>query len=522
MPKDQDDDEFEDENEEEEEEEEEEEPVQAAPPPPPPAPAPAPRAPGPRKTRARTPAQVHAGVGASPNMNAPFRNTDPAQLWGEILDRLRAYPQLGTVYDLNIRIMNERAQPLGTFEASTVQGSEQQSPGDALVTYVIDQFHIPLAQGAATYDIQIVWKKNSNIYARARLNLPSREQLLALRLANERRTAAQAPPGFSPYPQQGYGAPPPGYGSPQGYAPQPQPHYAQPAPQQPLPAGYGPAPQQGYGAPPYAPQQAHGFGSNERELAMIHELAASRGMFADMAREMLQRAQAAPVGITQEEMRLRVENAELRARLGMAGQPAQPAQAVQPRQAEPVATGAGAPPAIVDPLRSTIEGMISTALQTAVQHVAKGLQRTVATGFGATPQEAEAAAAQSFQAEVMEPEPPEDHKPYHSVELGAKWGDGRPVVFTKHKESGAIDWGGAAFENPIIIETGMEIGKKLGDALGAAVQKMAGMPPPPRPESEVVRTIPRSAIDAGVGYAPPPQPPPPAPNGGVSRPWPKV
>ena len=495
-----------DEIEEEQEEEEEEEEKRAAAPPPPPPPQPAPK-PAVKKTRGRTPAQVHAGVGATASMNAPFRNTDAIQLWGEVLDRLRQYPQLGTVYDLGIRVMSAEGRPLGSFDASTVLGTESQSPGDVLVTYVIEQFHFILAQGPAQYDIQIYWKKDSKIYARARISLPSREQLMAIRRANELRDAQRGRVPPPQYPPQGYGAPPPPqYPQPQ-YQPPPQ---AWGAP----PHGYVPAP--GY-APP-APPQGVG-GPSERELALMQELAASRGSYGDFAREMLSRAQQAPVGITQEEMRLRVENAQLKERLAVAGMPqAQPAAAAQPQA--PPATLAGAAP-ILDPVRNKLEAMVGTMLQTTVGHVAKSVERAILAGFGAAPgREPEGLGAPPLVAEPVAPEP-EDHKPYHTVPLSAKWGNGSPVVFTASKEDGKIDWQGAAMENPIVSETGMQIAKTIGDAVAIGIQKMSGIQFEKPPE--VVDSIPRRAVD-GTPRTPeerpaPPQPAPSAPNGGRPA-WP--
>jgi hypothetical protein len=492
---------------EEDEEEEDSGDPEPEPEPPPPAPPPAPKPV--RKTRPRTPAQAHAGLGANPAMNAPFAKTEIVELWGEVLERLRRYPQLGTAYDLGIRVYAADGRMLGSFPASSVQGSDQESPGDALVRWLIENYHLPLSSGAATYAIQIFWLRNSHIYARGHLKLPSPEQLLAMKRANEQRAQQQqAPPQYPPqYPPQGYGSPPSahGYGPPQGYGPAP---------------GYAPPQPHPWGPQPQGP--APGVGASEREMAMLAELAASRGQIGEMAREMVARAQQAPAGmISQSEMNLRIENAELRARLSMqAPQPAPQAAAPAP-SASPA--GTGAPSTIMDPVRHTVEGMVGSILDATLRHAGKTVQKALFAGLGATSEDV--ASAPPLVAEPMEPPKPEDEMPYQTVELQSKWADGRPVVYAKNKESGNIDWTGVALGNPVFMETGMAIGTKIGEAAAAWMQKVSGVHPAPRPEVEIVRSIPRGSVDGTPRVVDPPaqqEPPSASPNGEARKPWPQV
>lgn len=119
-----------------------------------------------------------------------------------------------------------------------------------------------------------------------------------------------------------------------------------------------------------------------------------------------------------------------------------------------------------------------------------------------------------------------------AVPTGAAWADGRPVVQTRDRTTGGMDWGAFITNNPIIMEQGgaMALGALAGiKEMLSKIQMADG--------TQVVSRTPRGTVDGtprpgaqpaaapGMGAIPDPPAPPPAPQAparpsanGASRP----
>jgi hypothetical protein len=430
---------------------------------------------------------------------APWRSIEAVGLWSEICARMRQYPdKLGAPHDLLIQIWSQDENPriLITVNGGQVVGYEGLSPGEAMRNFIIDRVHYPMARGPSTYGIAFVWARNNQFYARSRMNLGSVEEILQLRRAAQAASATV------------HGYPPP--------APAPGAHPYMPPPAYAPPPAYGPP--VGYGAPP-VPAPAAGP-AHDREMALIAELAASRGMTNDMMQRALEYARATaqppPVGTGSIQDVVRSEIARLvpdlsaeiarsvSARLGLPQPPAQP----QPGVAAPPAAAATARVSNdpFDKLRGVAESSFTAILEGTLRNVFKAVNENMARGFGAPPVE--------VVAEPAEPEAkpdPDEHLPFHKVGLGVTWHDGREVTYARSKTDGNIDPMGVLMSNPIIGETFLDIATGLKDAASAFATRVATGQAPAAAPPQVVRTIPRGAKFAGVGYpAGAPAPPPAA------------
>jgi hypothetical protein len=203
---------------------------QPGPEPPPPPPA-APFSPPPevrRIGRPRNPRTSAAppviGASLAPNIDISRREDawpkDAPSLWMHILAWAKEHghgPEALVIY------VHQMRSALGTpmqmqipIYGDQVMGSEDQSPGDALIAMLTDDFHLPTTADAANYRLEFKWRATG---AKIKLSEPypldKRERIERLRYVAQQRAAARdggPPPPFPPY-----GGMPPYYGAP--YAP---------------------------------------------------------------------------------------------------------------------------------------------------------------------------------------------------------------------------------------------------------------------------------------------------------------
>jgi hypothetical protein len=488
-PNDEDLDEGEEDDEDPEEEEEEPEEIRAngvGAAPPPRAAVPAPAAPPrrPRRPRAQRPAAPPAGFGADPTAQKP-QGENAVDMVSDVVQLFASNPQIGTVYDLDIQVfaLDGIERMLGSFPFQEIL-TNTISPGQMLQEIVIDRFHLKMARPPNTYDIKLVWKRTGRIYTRARLRLGSPEEINAIRMG------AQPPPPLRPGYGSPYGAPPPQQPWQPSYA-QPQPSYV--APPQP-PPGYGYPQPQGY-LPPQAYQQPHPS-TDQETMAMRMELAQLRGALTEALN-------AAREG--------RQPNVVVPPPTPVGGVPGAPgSRTIEQIVDDSVARGIGAlaktlqeklglgslpgsaTPSLGDQLRQNLEEVVSAVMREGVAGVAGAMRasmKTQFTGMGAPLPPPEP---------VPEPEPPEDpmdRLPTDFIATPATWPDGRPVIYPQDKETGEIDVKGIFIGNPFITESVV----KLGQTLAEAAKEFATRPRMPD-GTTVVGSIPKGAVNAGVGH----------------------
>jgi hypothetical protein len=472
------------EDEEEEEEEEEQESVPAPPeptPPTPPAAAPAGRIPAhPQKRRRK---RAATGVAGAPSVveGLSWKNREADLMWGEMLQKLQATNhspwEIGiAVLSLNGSLIGDGrsggAMKLGSFEGSSVMGDQAMSPGDALVRKVEDSFHLPSGnQGPGLFEIQFFWKTNSQIYGRGRLQLPPRQQIMAMR---EQQMREQQSPQWGP-PPQGFGAPMQQRGGWQG------PYYQQP-PMMP-PYGHGYPPPYGY-APPQS-QQPQGVDPSIKQ--MLEMLVAQNNELARQNAELRNQPPPAPMPVPQ---------------MPVAQQPA----AAQPSTEELVERGVakalavltggrigiGAPQqqpsqgsAMEAQLHKATADMMGNLLTKTLGLVAKGIERSVSAGLGA-PQLPE----EQPESELVEPPKPEDSLPFSAIELESTWHDGRKVTYPVKKDTGEVDWLAVLFTNPFLAEKMADGVNNVMGAVSDAVKKVGVGGP------HIVSRVPSAAQDA--------------------------
>lgn len=511
---------LEDENEEEEtddEEQEEPEPAGvAAPPPPPPAAAAAPAPPKPPKPRKPRPP---AGVAAPPLPLDPqspahpgrgkFSSSYAEEIIEEVFDRLRQYPELGTIYDIDVECWSRDGQaPLrvvGKWPLVRFQGDQVRTPGTILRDTVIDEAHMIVSKGQpVTYDLVFMFRSPRRQMTRGLMPLGSVDEINSLRRAQWQK---QGQAGMGGTPQQG------GYGYP--YAPQqanpPVPAYVPPQPA-PYGGGYGGPGPAGYGsAPPYDPQTEQLRG----ELRMAHDrLARTEGQLQEVmaafregraVREVAAPAAGPAAGlgapapqtireVVQAEVASAVGSgfAELKALLGFKTGP----------------TGIAAPPPsagarLGDTILASAEKLVTGLVSESLNQMGKQVQTHIKAGIGlgnAAPDEPE---------EILEV--PDDGLPYVVRPTGAQWADGRPVMDVRDKTTGERDWSSVVMSNPTVMEAG---GAVMVGAVATIKDVLSKIQMPDG--SQVVSRTPRGAVDAtprpGMGAVPPPPAPPPAPK----------
>src|ERR1700730_8348895 len=179
---------------------------------------------GDKRRRGRAPKKGNAGLGAP--ARPVFRYQEAELLWVEVLNYL---PSVGkSAYDVGIRVFKlspEKAMVGTAFDGSSVMGNEGQSPSDALVDRVIDDYHLPCSPGPMRYDLTFFWKVGGVIITRGTLVLQAPAEILALRRARMMNAQPKLP-------GMGVGAP---YGQPQQQYSQPAQHHYYPQPQQAAP-----------------------------------------------------------------------------------------------------------------------------------------------------------------------------------------------------------------------------------------------------------------------------------------------
>ena len=445
--------------------------VPVAPPEPPPPP--------PKKPRGRPRTREPRGVASPPPAAIPRQHGDPwasrdvESLWPEILTWAKA--QGHSPYDIDIRVKQTSPNEMivgEPFNGASVAGTEGKSASTQIVEKITNEYHIPSGvNGPATYSVQFFWRINSMAIKTGVLRLASPEQILSIR-RNQQAAAAQhgQPPAGA-----GYGASPQAPWGYPGYPPPPPP-----------PQGYYPPYPGGFGAPP----QVEPARDNRREAYL-------EGVLDEVLRAQREGRQPViqppptpshePPSI--DSIALRVVEL-LRPQLAGLGAP--------PNAPPPV------PQVVTSPVQSTMESITATLMQGVLKKVGDSISSAIrGEGLGALPPpEPEPAVA-----EVMKPE---DNLPFTTIPIPeSKWNDGRPVNFTRNKETGNIDYGASLMANPILLE-------KLGDAaaglVGSVSELVKGIGrsavPEAQGQTEVVRSIPRGAVNVGAGHVAPQAPPP--------------
>jgi hypothetical protein len=477
----------------------------------PPADDPAPPATGPaQKPRSRQRPGRSVGMGAS----APFQSHLAVDLVGEILDRLDKFPGLGKPWDFDIQVLTmdgrDRRQGdriLGSFSLYRLNGAR--NPGEELQDYVTKTYHFPRTEAPEVYDIRFVYAKSAKLFSRGKLPLGGREEIMAIRRAQQETEARNPPP------------PPQGSWTGHGSAPQGPPYGAPPAP------AYYPPPSQA------VPDDVH---------ALRQQLASERAE--------LQRTQ----GMLQEALRAFQEGRPP----PFAGTGAAPAPAPAPARPEsederiarivaqtlrgmgigsPAGMGAPAPQAAPAPsaaagqtMAEKLSAVMNHGLETMVMNVfQKGLEhaeKTIGTAMrnATSPPEESAESAEPEPEEPPEPAPdPMDRLPFELVPARGidgtpvKWPDGSPLMVGLDRETSDFSFKGSMIGNPFVAGQAMKLGQTLGEAAKTAASRVQF------PDgSTVVNKTPAGARDAGMGSEPqrpqpqreaPPAPPPPPPHG---------
>jgi hypothetical protein len=404
-----------------------------------------------------------------------WQNKEADLLWGEILQKMQSTGT--TPYEMKISVsINNPAdgglsQKLTEFEASSVMGGGDLSPSEALTRRVEDAVHLPSGYpGPRQYQIRFLWKNNSHIYAMGLLNLPSPQQILAIRAQQNAETTDHAPmPGLGQPPRQPQQQPawqgpyyPPQYGYP---GQQPQPPY--------MPPGY---------PPPYSGEMEQLRGELQRER---EQNARNQGMLEEIIRAQREgRAPNVP------------PPAPPAATAGLGAPPPQAidvAAAIKAGIVEAVTllggVGMGRPQTQTSAMEASLlkatNEMVSGILHATLKQVSKGMERGV-IGLGA-PEEEEAEPAP-----IVPPPDPKDGLPFEAIELAQTWPNGSKVVYARSKETGGIHPLGAVMGNPYVMEQSGHAIAGLAQALTEAVKNIGKTGP------HIVRDIPPAAQPAGL------------------------
>lgn len=370
---------------------------------------------------------------------SPTASRDADLAWAEILQQARAEGIEPNAISIRVtRTDPPPSEPLGSFDASNVVGSQNQSAADAFREYVIQHFHMTTAYGAAKYEIYFIRKSDSHTITIKYLTLPAPDAIAAIR--NSRRAYAARMPG--------------------AFAEEPLPMPVRVAPQAPPQLGAAPANDE----VAYLRQQLRMRDVQNEEMRQEMLTAAREGRQA-VVPPTLAAPQPQQGPIDYERL------ADLVAlRLG---------------GAKPV-TGVAAPPppapqVVAEQSRSRVG-----ALRELVSDLGelKGLGKAIAKAFGGDGESDDAVEATATP--VVEPEK-KPETPFDLIPL-----QGGPYNYARNRETGKIDIQGTVMGNlhtPIaekIVEIG-EIGMKRLASIGMK-----------EPESEVVKKIPTSAVNAGV------------------------
>lgn len=386
------------------------------------------------QTPAVTPVKRHRkkpnGVGVAAPPAPAWHYQEAELLWPEVLEDIKRRGM--SAYDFCCRVSRlqpELMQMGSAFECSAIMGSETVTPGDALIEYVTEHYHLPLSQGPQRYDIAFVQKVGAKIYARGRLSLLSAAEIMAMRSANLRLQQQKLPQN-----QVGVGAPPP---APVYQPPPTYPAYAQPA----------------------APQ------STSDEVAFL--------------RQQLQRLESNNEAMRQEVLAAAREGRQPNI------QPAQPEDRISrleklvekliESKAAPV--GVGAPPTTQVAAAETASGVSSLKTMFDNFREVKGMFKQAREIFAEEEDDdGDEDPADTKQPVVATPEKKEDPIPFEVAELptSPKWSNGDPVRYARNKETGDIDWFGAAMANPHVAEKAVDIVNRVGEAIVGAAKRYAG------------------------------------------------
>ena len=415
------------------------------------------------------------GVGAPQDPDKFQKNaTEADEVWNEIVQWLPV-KHLQPV-DISIQVKRTAppaptggSLPIGrAFNGGAVSGDQTESPGSALLQYIIQYLHVPTSPGGnpAAYDVYFNMRSTGGQIAQGRLALPSVREIMEGQRAAEAALRTQpGMGGFSPPAPQGY-QPTPGYS--------PQPSYQQPPPMQ-QPVGYG----------------------SSGGVDVAHEIGYLRGALQEAISAARERRdpviQPPPPGVAAPAMSESELEDRVAAKVLLGLQKAGLFPTRQPPDPVPAAQTPPPPPA--PPVEGSLEGMIKRSLNGILETVVKATMGSVegsvksAMGMGAVPSEPAEEPPEA-------PGKPEDALPFAVTPVGAAWADGRPmqVAVTKDEDK-AIDWMGTMMANPVVAEKAMEMANGLGEALKNFIQsKTPGAATPAR----VVRQIPVGAVPAGV------------------------
>lgn len=487
----------------------------------------------------------HGKIGEGPG-KAPFENRDAELLWPEILGKL---PPMGhSAYDLMVRVLRvdppPREQIGRAFESSAVRGDGGSLiPGDALISYVTQYYHVPFQQGPAQYELQWVWKSTGQIFAMGTLRLPSRDAISAAYAAEWQRRqqegAGNAAPGVMPPGMVPPAPPPMGFGAPpaqqqvqqptqQQQAQQPQPFYGYPSPY-----GYNPypVPQQPAQQPAQPPARDPEIDLMREEMREIKQLlresiTAKRDEGLAEIRELLRQREvgvgAAPTGPSTQSVQPLTEVDVTRIALQTTAQAVKQALAEfgflpgqqRPGVGAPAASVAPVAPAAPNPVSQAVAGLDALEALTSLFDRSRRVTRRLEEGVMARRREEREEDREGVGAEVeqQQVQPEQPQMGVALVDVGTTWRDGRPVKAAVDPETGKFVFDqqglmGIALGNPIIGEGILDIVQ----ALKNKVIPVAGARPGVGAASGVqVREVPHEghgqapALEEAREEAPPP------------------
>lgn len=511
--------------EEEDEETPEPEPAPAAPPPAAAyAPTPPVAAPAARRRKADANPSTTVGMGSHvATVEGPMKwiNPEADLMWGEILEYCAKAHR--SPHEIGARLFRVDGQEthLGNCAASEILGDGNIGPVEALFRWVVDKYHlVGGARGPCLYWVQFYWIRSGKILGRGRLQLASPEEIIGQRRAAAQQ-AGQAPPPVPPQyappvvppqyaPPWGYG-PPPGYpgwsGAPYPPAPQPQPAPA-PAPP-PVPAGMDPQVAQMMQV--MQQQQAalaYTQGALQEALAAARE---GRQPNIQPPPPPAPPPVMAPQPLDEERIVRRVIEAltpVLRPPQGVAAPPPPP-PAVVPLPAPAPGVG-GFADGMQRMLTQSAERMMSSVMKRMEAQMAEAITGAAQTGLGGLVEDPDGDPD-------PEPAPPPPNPaamlPFDQIPMEARWSDGRPVYYPRTKSDGSIDYLGAAFANPFLLEKVAEGVGALATQAAAAIQRVSQQAAPrPPPQLQQPAGMGAPAQVAQVVEQPPPASAPPQPQ----------
>jgi len=354
------------------------------------------------------------------------------------------------------------------FDGHSVTGAEGYPPGEALRDHIIDNYHMPIAQGPMKYHVQFKWKNSGKTIRNGEIYLPAPAEIRMLRAARTNAEQQQ-----QQIPQNGFA------GAPYARPPQ-QPQYPQ-APQYPQ-----------YQQPQY-PQQYPQQSSDNRivDPALRAEVNDLRVLVSALVGKLEGRPPApvtSPPPQTSEE---RIAHAVVGALVGMGVIPQGhvPAAPAAVPQGPARATHAAEPEDPVDAMEKYMTKMVRL----------KKMGRMIGQLMG----DEVDAVAEPMPETPSAPPPPSTG--WEAMETGGKWPDGSSVRFAKKKDGTGIDWGGFIFENGYVGARVMDLAENTLRPIGEAAQKLVTgavsvVGPEKQPQendsgkAEVVNNIPTSAV----------------------------